>query len=176
MGLAKRVSKAPRSNHSSPRASATGCVIHAYMMMPGTSPPLNPYCRAKPSSWILFSGGSAGVAALTWNSGKGAPAARRSKLMAVSSLGPLHRAGDEAVGKVAAEHVVEEHGRQGVDHGQGHEEVPRRVVAGEEVAHAHGQRDGLLALEEEHGVQVLVPRVEEGVGPDGDQRRRDEGE
>src|SRR5262249_15273021 len=89
MGLAKRVSKAPRSSHSSPRASATGCVIHAYMMMPGTSPPLKPYCRARPSSWILFSGGSSGVGALTWNSGRTAPAARRSKLMAVSSLGGL---------------------------------------------------------------------------------------
>src|SRR5215467_6070354 len=87
MGLTKRVSKAPRSSHSSPRASATGCVIHAYMMMPGTSPPLKPYCRARSSSWILFSGGSSGVGALTRNSGKTAPAARRSKLMAVSSLG-----------------------------------------------------------------------------------------
>src|SRR5215471_3400939 len=174
MGLAKRVSKAPRSSHSSPRVSATGCVIHAYMMMPGTSPPLKPYCRARPSSWILFSGGSSGVGALTWNSGRTAPAARWSKLMAVSSLGPLHRAGDETVGEVATEHVVEEHGWQGVDDGERHEEVPRRVVAGEEVAHAHGERDGLLALEEEHGVEILVPRVEEGVRPDGNQRRRDE--
>src|SRR5262245_16032697 len=110
MGLAKRAAKAPRSSHSSPRACATGCVIHAYMMTPGTRPPLKPYCRARPSSWILFSGGSSGVAALTWNSGSVAPAVRRSKLMA-SLLGPLHRAGDEAVGEVAAEHVVEEHGR-----------------------------------------------------------------
>src|SRR5215831_15723674 len=176
MGLAKRVSKAPRSNHSSPRAAATGCVIHAYMMMPGTSPPLKPYCRARPSSWILFSGGSSGVGALTWNSGRTAPAARCSKLMAVSSLRPLHRAGDETVGEVATEHVVEEHGRQGVDDGERHEEIPRGVVAGEEITHAHGEGDGLLALKEEHGVEILVPREEEGVSPDGDQRWRDEGE
>src|SRR5262249_61171495 len=107
MGLAKRVSKAPRFSHSSPRASATGCVIHAYMMMPGTSPPLKPYCRARPSSWILLSGGSSGVGALTWNSGRTAPTVRRAKLMGVACLGALHRAGDEPVGEGGSEEEME---------------------------------------------------------------------
>src|SRR6266498_793720 len=141
MGLANRVSNSPRSSHSTPSASTTGCVIHAYMMAPGTSPPLKPYCRARSSSWILFSCGSAGAGALTWNSGRTAPALRLSKVMAAPGSGPRHRARDQAVGQVAAKDVVEEHGGDGVDHRQCHEEVPRRVVAGEEVAHSHGWKD-----------------------------------
>src|SRR5438876_38995 len=66
MGLAKRVWNSPRSSHGSPSASTTGCVIQPYMVTPGTRPPLKPYCRARSSSWILFSWGSIHAGALPW--------------------------------------------------------------------------------------------------------------
>src|SRR6266536_4895373 len=128
MGLAKRVWNSPRSSHGSPSASTTGCVIQPYMVTPGTSPPLKPYCLARSSSWILFSWGSMGAGALTWNSGRTAPAGRFSKVMAAPGSRSRHRARDEPVGEVASEDVVEDDGRNGVDDGERHQEIPGRVV------------------------------------------------
>src|SRR2546423_6793482 len=56
----------------------------------------------------------------------------------VAMASALHRAGREPADHVALERVVDRRGRQRVDEARGHEELPRRIVGGEEVAQRHG--------------------------------------
>jgi hypothetical protein len=72
---------------------------------------------------------------------------------------------------VAPDGVVEGGRWQRVDDRGRHQERPGGIVGVEEVA--HGNRDGRLALvvEQQEGVEVLVPGEEQSVGADRDHRR-----
>src|SRR6185436_18643765 len=72
---------------------------------------------------------------------------------------------------VAAERVVDRGRRQAVDERGRHQDLPRRVVRGEEVPEADRERDGVLVREQQERVEVLVPREQQRIGEDRDQRR-----
>src|SRR2546426_11480139 len=97
-----------------------------------------------------------------------------SALTITVSSGSRHRAADQAEHQIALEGVIEDDGREPVHGGPGHQEVQWRVVGGQEVRHRHRERDVVLAGQQQERVEVLVPRVEEGVGADGDQGRHDQ--
>src|SRR5258708_7514686 len=68
----------------------------------------------------------------------------------------LDRAGGEAGDHVALERVVDRRRRQRVDQPGGHQELPRRIVGGEEIPERHRERDALVVREQQKRVQVLV--------------------
>src|SRR5207248_11672682 len=65
MGWRNRADRAPRSSHAWPHALTMGAARYPKTVMPGTSPPANPYWRATASSWTLFSDAVAALRALT---------------------------------------------------------------------------------------------------------------
>src|SRR5688572_2638114 len=83
----------------------------------------------------------------------------------------LYRAGGEAGNHVPPERVIDRRRRQRIDQPRRHQQFPRRIIRGDEMAERDCERNGLLVRKQEVGIEVLVPRQEQGVGADGDQRR-----
>src|SRR4030095_14959748 len=61
----------------------------------------------------------------------------------------------EAADHVAAERVVDRRRRQAVDQSGRHQDLPRRVVRGEEVPEADRERDRVLVREQQERVEIL---------------------
>src|SRR5262249_4838068 len=96
---------------------------------------------------------------------------------AVLQLASLSRAGewraDEPADQVALEDVIQHDRRDRVHRRHGHEQIPGRIVRRQEVAHRDGKGNARLAREQQQRIEILVPRIEERIGPDGDERRAD---
>src|SRR5258708_3297196 len=84
----------------------------------------------------------------------------------------LDRAGGEAGDHVALERVVDRRRRQRIDQPGGHQELPWRIVGGEEIPERHRERDAPVVREQQERVQVFVPSEQQRVGPHRHERRR----
>src|SRR4051812_7131820 len=83
----------------------------------------------------------------------------------------LDGAGGEAGHHVALEGVVDRRRRRRVDQAGGHQQLPGRIVGGEEVAQRHRQGDLVVVREQQEGVEVLVPGQQQRIRAHRHQRR-----
>src|SRR5947207_1302909 len=90
----------------------------------------------------------------------------------VYSSSSLDGAGRQSGLHVAFEYVVDRRRRQGVDETGGHQQLPRRIVGREELAERHRERDVLLVGQQQECVEVFVPRQQQRIDADRDERRR----
>src|SRR5260221_2190225 len=76
----------------------------------------------------------------------------------------LDRAGGDAGDHVALEGLADRRPRNRVDQARGHQQLPWRIVGGEEIAERHRERDALVVREQQERVQVFVPREQQQIG------------
>src|SRR5450432_548371 len=114
-----------------------------------TSTMNSPSLMSKPMPWMtlvlpkLFS--------MFWND-TDAIVDVREKLSGANRESALDRAGGQATDHVALEGVIDRRRRQGVDHADGHQQLPRRIVRREKVAQRNRQRDLPVVGQQQEGI------------------------
>ena len=76
----------------------------------------------------------------------------------------------QAAGHLAADGVVNDQRWNGIEDGGGHQQIPGRLIARQELAQCDRHSYDGAAGQQQERVQVFVPGQQQRIGADGDQR------
>src|SRR5437870_3603324 len=90
--------------------------------------------------------------------------------LCVERCSTFHSPSRKPADHIALERIVDRRRRRSVNETRRHQQLPWRIVGSEKVAQGDGQGDLLVVRQQQERIQVLVPREQQGVGANGDQR------